>query len=227
MFSLLKLQVEELGNSLEKLSERDRSFARSLCDQFWARGLSPKQEPWVAKLLQKTRSPAQAAVRVEIGSLNGVLALFAKAKEHLNWPAITLAVPLSTRSDFAIRLTVAGPQARVPGSINVTTAEKGYDGKRGWLGRVTLDGIFAPSDGRDLGNCDPTWADKVQVKLKALAADPAATATEHGRLTGNCCFCGISLTDERSTAMGYGPICADHYGLPWGERPRGFGCSAA
>jgi hypothetical protein len=26
-----------------------------------------------------------------------------------------------------------------------------------------------------------------------------------------------ALSDDRSTAVGYGPICADHYGLPWGE----------
>ena len=26
-----------------------------------------------------------------------------------------------------------------------------------------------------------------------------------------------ALSDDRSTAVGYGPICADHFGLPWGE----------
>ena len=25
--------------------------------------------------------------------------------------------------------------------------------------------------------------------------------------------------DERSTAAGYGEICATHFNLPWGERP--------
>jgi len=34
--------------------------------------------------------------------------------------------------------------------------------------------------------------------------------------TGNCCFCRRELTDKRSTEVGYGPICADHFSLPWG-----------
>jgi len=25
------------------------------------------------------------------------------------------------------------------------------------------------------------------------------------------------LTDPRSVSMGYGPVCAENYGLPWGE----------
>jgi len=26
----------------------------------------------------------------------------------------------------------------------------------------------------------------------------------------------VTLTDPRSVAVGYGPDCADNYGLPWG-----------
>jgi len=33
----------------------------------------------------------------------------------------------------------------------------------------------------------------------------------------NCCFCGRDLDTAESISMGYGPICADKYGLPWGE----------
>ena len=33
------------------------------------------------------------------------------------------------------------------------------------------------------------------------------------------------MKDERSTAVGYGAICADHYGLPWGSKPVEFGAA--
>lgn len=48
---------------------------------------------------------------------------------------------------------------------------------------------------------------------KELVEKLAAT----GRETGVCCFCALLLTDPRSIFAGYGPICAAHYGLPWGE----------
>lgn len=41
-------------------------------------------------------------------------------------------------------------------------------------------------------------------------------------VTGHCCFCSLPLTDERSTAVGYGKVCADHFGLSWGARPVAF-----
>jgi hypothetical protein len=53
-----------------------------------------------------------------------------------------------------------------------------------------------------------------------MAADPAKAASEYGRLTVHCCFCSLPFTDARSTAVGYGRICAGNYGLPWGNAKR-------
>jgi hypothetical protein len=92
----------------------------------------------------------------------------------------------------------------------VLDASKDGDGSRDWLGRVLLDGTYQPSreaNGR---------TEAITQRLRAFAADPAKVAAEHGRLTGCCCFCAKTLTDERSTAVGYGQTCAGHYGLPWG-----------
>ncbi len=48
----------------------------------------------------------------------------------------------------------------------------------------------------------------------------ARIAYEYG-LSGRCMFCARDLTDDRSNphrgGVGYGPVCADKYGLPWGE----------
>lgn len=34
------------------------------------------------------------------------------------------------------------------------------------------------------------------------------------KLTGHCSFCQRELTDAGSLEVGYGPICADRWGLP-------------
>jgi hypothetical protein len=181
---------------------------------------------------------AQARVpqaEAQVGQLDGVLALFAKAKTHLKRPAIVLAVPNiniidreedaydpdAPRRPFTVRLTIASAQAKVPGSLTVTTGEytttNDYgEPAREWLGRVTVDGTYQPAraaNGR---------TDAIARRLGELASDPAKVAAEHGRLTGRCCFCNRALSDERSTAVGYGKTCAAHFGVPWGSKPATF-----
>lgn len=62
-----------------------------------------------------------------------------------------------------------------------------------------------------------TCPDEVVHFVRYVAEDPEAAAVENGFLTGNCCFCASGLHDHRSTAVGYGPICAKRYKLPWSE----------
>lgn len=217
MNTLLKLQVEELGNAMNALAEKDKSFAASLCEQYWRRGLSQKQEAWVGKLLARTKRPATEAVTV--GDMAGVVALFERARQHLKYPKILLYVPAASET---LRLSVAGPRARVPGSINVASQDHvTADGARVWYGRIN-NGALEPSGALE----DHPAKAAIVARLQEFATDPAHVAADHGRLTGHCSFCNIPLTDERSTGVGYGPICADHYGLPWGARPEEFGAHA-
>ena len=48
-----------------------------------------------------------------------------------------------------------------------------------------------------------------------FACHPITNAVIKGQRYSNCCFCGLELTNKASLQMGYGPICADKYGLPW------------
>jgi Family of unknown function (DUF6011) len=50
--------------------------------------------------------------------------------------------------------------------------------------------------------------------LTAIAADPATAAKAYAALHGRCSFCNLHLTDAGSVEVGYGPVCAKHYGLP-------------
>lgn len=126
----------------------------------------------------------------------------AKADKKLKFPKI--------RFDFEegrIRISVAGPNSRTPGAIMVT--DGGPYGANVFYGRVHTDGRWEPArDGA------PEW---VVAALHGLAKDPAGYAKVYGQRFGNCCFCGLDLRDGRSVAVGYGPICAENYGLPWGE----------
>lgn len=196
------MSLDLLRTSLPLLSASDANFASSLLAQYDRKGsLSDKQLYWVNKLAERATTPAPE--RVKVGSMLAVYALFTKAREHLKWPKVVLTGGFDT-----IRISVAGPNARIPGSINVVVADT-----RDWCGRILSDGTWEPS--RKL---DEKQAGEIQLLLTEFAADPAGVAARHGRLTGNCCFCNSGLKDERSTDMGYGPVCAKNFGLPWGAR---------
>jgi hypothetical protein len=233
--SNLAEQIDDLTEVLPFLDERSRGFAESLIEQFKSRGsLSPRQEPWVTELFQRAMRPD--APTATVGSVKGIVDLLERAAKHLKYPALLALVQCEPCQQFTaaghrhkpvgpctcprcvgtctcqeFRLNVAGAQARVPGSLNVT--EIGRFESREWLGRITREGEYQPS--RKLAATAQT---AIAAALTALATDPAQAAREYGKLTGVCCFCAQKLTDKRSTDMGYGPICAGHWGLPWGAK---------
>jgi hypothetical protein len=155
-----------------------------------------------------------------VGELAGIMRLFDVARSHLRHPTICLNIPNWTLNN-GIRISVAGQSSRYPGSLFVTYDRPGAGRNRPYLGRVTLEGNFI-ARGMGAGQQEALTA-----RLREFAADPARVAGEAGRLAGKCCFCRLPLTDERSTAVGYGMICAGHYGLPWGSRPAEFAAPVA
>lgn len=194
--------ISALEAALPRLGASDQRFARSLIEAARKYGnLTPKQWPWVGKLVERANAPAPVAVQV--GDMKPVLAIFDRAADHLKFPAIVLGVA----GVGEVRLTRAGARAKVPGSITVTSARDEATGERDWFGRVLVDGRYEPSRNAPAG---------IEAHLRRFAAEPAKVAAEHGRLTGRCCFCNQALKDERSTAVGYGKTCAGHYGMPWG-----------
>lgn len=197
--------VEHLAFNMNKLPEKDREFAASMASSVASRrSATEKQRYWLERLCDRTegREPAPKKEAVDVGDLSGVIALFDQAAKHLKFPAVVLG-----EGDATIRLTVAGPTSKAPGTINVTSP--GPFETRTWYGRIDRTGKLSQSSKAAL-------PDGAVDRLRRFAADPVAVAAEHGRKTGACCFCARELTDQRSVAVGYGPICADHFGLPWG-----------
>lgn len=206
---VLQAQLTTLEGLLSKFTqERDREFASSLIEQGKRRGLSPKQTPWVQKLIEKANGVVRTPERekVEIGDCSRIIELFDKAKQKLKAPAIVL----GGQYEGVLRLKPAGPQARVPGSINVVSEQSGREPV--WLGRVLRDGHLEISP-KVLG--ERIVLDAIPF-LRAFAVQPEVGAKQSARFTGRCCFCNTRIKDARSTEVGYGPDCAESYGLPWG-----------
>jgi hypothetical protein len=198
--------INVLITALPQLPAKDVAFATSLISQATKRGLSDKQWFWVNKLAANVNTPVNTPT-TQVGNVAAIVALLDTAKKHLKRPAI-----LVRANDRDLRLNIAGATAKVPGSINVCGTERINDtGMREWFGRVTREGEFQPSR-----KYDAITQTAVANALIALANNPAKAAADYGHLTGSCCFCNKALTDERSTSVGYGPICAQHFGLPWG-----------
>lgn len=167
--------------------------------------LTDGQIPWVHKLATDgTRGARPAAAPVVEGlNLLPIVGLLQTAKAAgKKFPAIAL----RTATGGTVKLALAGERSKQPGTVNITDG-RGY-GSNVWFGRIGADGAVAKS--RD-------WHEQVEQLLRALAADPAHVAGQHGISTGQCCFCGLALTDARSRSVGYGPVCAETFGMPWGD----------
>lgn len=149
---------------------------------------------------------AAPAAPTQLPSMAGVIGLLNRAKSAgLKFPKLWLQLP--DGSD--LRLTVAGERSKYRGDVMLTDG-KPFGANR-YFGRISPDGALALArEGYEV-------KDALVALLAEVASDPVAVAKKYAKLTGACMFCSLRLTDERSTAMGYGPVCAKNWGLPWGE----------
>lgn len=137
-------------------------------------------------------------------NLKAIYTLFDTAiASKLKYPEIRLQTPNSS----PVQIKRAGSMSRYNGQLMITDGRP-Y-GSNAYYGRIDSNGTFVT--GRESNS-------ELLPLLDRLAQNPAEVASEYGKLTGHCSFCGLTLTDPESTAVGYGPICAGHYGLPHGRR---------
>lgn len=155
---------------------------------------------------QRAQAVPAAVAPVTIGFGSVVAFLRAARDRGLRFPKVAFLAP----GGGELRLVLAGDASRNPGAVYVKV-----DGE--YRGLVAPDGTVRGS--REAGAGSLSLNGELQQTLVAVAADPATAARAYGRLMGRCSFCGLKLTDEGSTEVGYGPICARHYGLP--HEPKG------
>jgi hypothetical protein len=195
--------IHTLTTVLPKLSARDMDFACKIIAYFNRhRTLSDGYMPWPQKLIDRANGTAPARPQAaSVGNLSGLLGLFKTAGAKLKWPKIKLAI-----SGKVIILSVAGERSKAPGSINIKG--EGDFNEAPWYGRVSPEGQYEPSR-----SVTPELQTALVALLTGLSNDPAATVQAYGKLTGQCMFCGLGLSDGRSTAAGFGETCAKNWGL--------------
>jgi len=202
----LSQQIETLTQHVDAgvLSMGDERFARSLITgSLKSKGLSAKQCHWVGVLNERASTP-QENNDVEVGDMSDLYAFFLTARDHLKFPKLTIRLP----DDTAVKLYMSGGRSKNPDTINIVLPDN-YDtrGRNIWVGRIHKDGRW------ELPYKQPGCTPLVRDLLNALQQDAHGIAAAYGKHTGNCCFCLRGLSDDRSLAVGYGKICAGHFGL--------------
>lgn len=193
-------ELQRLTDALPALAGSDLSFAMNLLAKATRYTLSDKQMYWVAKLADKATAPAPAPIATVtvapiIDLLNGAMA------RGLKHPKIRLATP----EGEPVVLAILGERSRYAGSVRLTDGAP--FGESVYYGRITPDGALIGAG---------AMTDTVRDLVIAFAADPATMGALIGRRVGACCFCARRLDTTESLAVGYGPVCAEKYGLPWG-----------
>lgn len=207
----LKTRVELLQCNQKKLPASKRDFANSLCFQFGKKGdLSPKQAEWVGKLLDMIFDAPEQPVAAPIHNLSypSVFKLFEHAGQSLKKPAISL----KTAIGIPVTIKPAGSNSKNPGALYVVGGGSSHTTNKTYFGKIAPDGNWFPA--KEVQHTQALA--HVEALLESLNNNPAAVATGYGKDTGYCCFCCKALTDPKSVKVGYGPVCAGHYGLPWG-----------
>lgn len=190
----------------DQLSGSDRNFAVSLA---YAKNPSSKQLYWVDRMIAKAtgtpvvsnytaEAPTPSMVNYDISK---IMDMFNHAKQHLKRPKITLRGDQGHRFRFTMHNRDNCIYVYDATAYGVTYARLEFNGE-----------IFLRRHGQAVRQ-------ELDAIIREFAADPQATAIKHGKLTGNCCFCQLPLSDSRSLNAGYGEICAGHYKLPWGAKP--------
>ena len=196
------------GEIANVLMEIGTDFARSLASQ--SQRWSEKQRAWAYKLVREHEAPKASTQSDPLANAtidaSAIIALFAMASNHIKYPAI----------DFYTERTGVVQFKRVnsganEGCVNITNGLRYQDPERQFYGRVQTDGTLK------LGWGMSDSAIAIRDLIDAFAKNPSGVVAAHGKSKGACVICGNALTDDRSTAAGYGPTCAKNWGLPWGQ----------
>jgi hypothetical protein len=195
-------QIDALTGALDRLDVSSRTFAESLLSQYSRRGsLSPRQWPHVTALIERAARPAATPAGVghalPVAGLATLQGVFGNATRAGITPGIRATIN-------GARLRIAAPSRRSAYAGRPILFVRLGDT---YAGRIE-NGAFLPRSA--------TGADALPA-LQTLLESPLGTLAQIGRATGTCCYCARELTDPRSVSMGYGPVCAENYGLPWGE----------
>lgn len=193
--------IAQLEAALDRLSDKDRATAQDMIarSRQWGR-FTEKQSAFADSMISRATA-VQAAGSVDLSKLHGMFA-DAMSMKTGNGALKKPFVRFLTQAEERFTVSLAPLSGRNAGSLYVKAADI-------YVGKIDHDGNF--SSARDV---EPTRGFQILEELRQFCVDPAKAAKMYGQRTGECCFCKHELTDARSRMAGYGPICADNWGLP-------------
>lgn len=150
-----------------------------------------------------------------IAAEQGLLAKDTNGKWAADHPAECPAAPAAPAATPVARVQQDGIYRTEDGTIYKVQIAKQGSGNL-YAKRLTLTpnacGGCERCDGE--GTCTKgtfTYAPGIIHTLRADQRLDAQQARTFGKLYGICCACGADLTDEKSVALGIGPICGKRY----------------
>jgi hypothetical protein len=158
---------------------------------------------WIIKKAEQynpNKTPSQVERENVFGSEVGaglvkISEMFQAAKVYIKRPKIKL-----KNNNEEIVISMAPDTGKNSGFLYVKVSGL-------YMGKISPEGRFAGVSGT---------SKELREYLASFSQNPEVMAAQYGKETGNCCFCSRLLTDDRSVTVGYGPICAENFGLNWG-----------
>lgn len=160
----------------------------------WSKSVIGAKHATVAQCVEarKQQEGVKPATKLDLTPISKLLK--AAQDRGLKTPKLRV-LAIDGRTEVAIGLTVKG---RAPGSVTVK------------VGGIYFGSVLPDGTPTQQVSSDPL----LQQHLLQVAKEPAAAAKQYAALMCQCSFCGKALTDEGSVEVGYGPVCAKHWGLP-------------
>jgi hypothetical protein len=139
-------------------------------------------------------------------------------KKGVKHPALEMTAfyDLLDKYGMTFKVTRSGETAKYPGTFYINALKHSQvNGKNTkMLGYVTPDGELHYLSGR----IEKRYRDPVLHLIAELFENPKECVIDHGHKTGRCSFCFSKLTSKESLEVGYGPVCAERYSIPWGKK---------
>lgn len=187
---MVDTRIAALEEARHRMDGEHQTFADCLLGQLeFKNGLTEREWFWVGELAR--RYPPPQAIQLE-GSFGPMVAMMVMAETRLINPQ----VKLQTNDEWGNSLDVTLELNKQEGNVKVRWRSGG--------GKITGDGMLVSR--REVPK-------PIVDMLNEFSKEPLQAIKAYARRTGRCCFCGAPLNDERSVKVGYGPTCAEHYGL--------------
>jgi len=234
-----KISIEEAYEvfknpaAMDAIPFKSQGFVKSLLAGKAKYGTnSPKQQHWVRVYAEKAQSvinPGNVVLTPLANALKDVVSTppapplnhivgtalyemlkkaedFVFAKGGKKRPQIKFKPSEKSPNTPRVGFKIAGKASKFKGQVMITSG--GAYGQSHYYGRIE-DGVYHPA---------PKASTEIQAFVVEFAKDPTKMGTAYGLSTMHCCFCAKAIDTVDSKAMGYGPVCASKFDLPWGKK---------